>query len=214
MKESCLRLRWFHQRRYRYTTYYHTVGILPNPLPLITNVSSIIWRSPFIFKPKQGIHSDAMTRRNQQRAEGWSMYPDLHDDVATLLQNVGLNFVFHPTDEEHSAVETYNTNVVGHFECQNRNCKSRRWSSGVIATRIRMYNGDSYNARVYHQQCTRCKQISRPMLDGSYAERVAYRIKKWLGIAMETAPYSGSKTTPPHRKDLCEGCRNGHCPRG
>lgn len=49
-----------------------------------------------------------------------------------------------------------------------------------------------------------------PMPDDSYAERVAYRLLKWSGADQERPEYSGG-SKGPHRSELCEGCRAGHC---
>jgi hypothetical protein len=47
-------------------------------------------------------------------------------------------------------------------------------------------------------------------LDGSYAERVVYRLKKWSGIDVEQ-PFFSDEHNGPHLTALCEGCRNGRC---
>lgn len=73
-----------------------------------------------------------------------------------------------------------------------------------------MYAGAKYNARVYHQSCKSCNTLSQPILDDSYADRIAYRIKKWNGVEMETPKHSGT-SKGPHNEDLCEGCKEGHC---
>lgn len=138
------------------------------------------------------------------------MFPDLHDNVATLLESSGLDFVFHQQDEDYGSTRDYDTNIMGQFKCRNRSCWSKGWSSKMIAITIRMYGENEYNARVYHQRCKNCNQLSRPLLDGSYAERVAYRLKKWRGITMEV-PYYSEESKGPHEKSLCEGCKNGHC---
>jgi hypothetical protein len=99
---------------------------------------------------------------------------------------------------------------MGQFTCHNPACTSRGWQSKQIAITIRMYPGEQYNARVYHQRCEACGTVSEPQLDDSYAERVAYRIKIWCGVQMEAPPYSG-ESKGPHKSDLCEGCKHGHC---
>jgi hypothetical protein len=43
--------------------------------------------------------------------------------------------------------------------------------------------------------------LSKPILDDSYVERVAYRLKKWCGVELE-------------RPEFCEGCKAGHCGEG
>ncbi|PGG96719.1 hypothetical protein AJ80_09796 [Polytolypa hystricis UAMH7299] len=107
-----------------------------------------------------------------------SMYPTHHGGVSRLLEEEGLYFIFHDVDDSAGCNREYDTNIKGWFMCRNRTCASRGWSSKRVAITIRMYPGAKYNARVYHQRCKGCNDLSRPRLDGSYAERVAYRIKK------------------------------------
>lgn len=75
---------------------------------------------------------------------------------------------------------------------------------------IRLYPGQKYNARVYHQRCMNCNRLSRPVLDSSYAERVTYWVKQWNGVWVEKPPISGD-SKGPHNNELCEGCKAGHC---
>ncbi|EAW08789.1 3CxxC-type zinc finger protein [Aspergillus clavatus NRRL 1] len=151
-----------------------------------------------------------MPSRKPKPQKSWSMHPSLHDDVARLLATENLSFSFHTVDDDRDCTEDYDTNIMGRFICRNRACSSKGWGSKKIAITIRMYPGEKYNARVYHQRCKDCNWLSRPILDASYADRVAYRIKKWQGIQMET-PYFSGESKGPHNRDLCEGCRHGHC---
>jgi hypothetical protein len=80
-----------------------------------------------------------------------------------------------------------------------------------VAILIRRYKGNRYNAVVYHQRCASCNNLSTPKPNASYAERVAYRIKRWAGIKMKSPPYSKKKGLP-HKSHLCEGCKAGLCP--
>jgi hypothetical protein len=82
-----------------------------------------------------------------------------------------------------------------------------------IAITIRMYRGERYNTRVYHQRCKACNSLSRPILDDSYAKRVAYRLKKWCGVELERPEFSG-QSKGPHEAKFCEGCKAGHCGEG
>ncbi|KAH7413526.1 zinc-binding domain-containing protein [Cadophora sp. MPI-SDFR-AT-0126] len=134
-------------------------------------------------------------RRPQESA--WSMFPLLHENVSQLLEAEN-----HPF--------THDTTIMGRFRCRNKDCKTRGWSSKKIAITIRMYSGERYNARVYHQRCQSCNAISKPTLDDSYAERVAYRLLKWPGVEQELPEFSG-KSNGPHQSELCEGCKAGHC---
>lgn len=69
---------------------------------------------------------------------------------------------------------------------------------------------------MYKQRCQRCNMLGDLLLErgGSYAERVAYRIKKWCGVETEPPPYQAKDNEVPHRSDLCEGCKAGHCKEG
>ena len=80
---------------------------------------------------------------------------------------------------------------MGRFICRSRACGSSGWGSKKIAITIRMYPGAKYNVWVYKQHCKGCNGLSKPGLDDSYAERVAYRLKKWCGIEMDRPNYSG-----------------------
>lgn len=151
-----------------------------------------------------------MPSRKSKSGQRWSMYAGLHDDVSRHLEEDALHFDFHNDDDAESCIKEYDTNVMGQFICPNRTCASNGWSSKRIAITIRMYSGARYNARVYHQRCKACNSLSKPDLDDSYAERVAYRLKKWRGIKVERPVHPAHKGKP-HQTDLCEGCNAGHC---
>lgn len=148
--------------------------------------------------------------KNKKPIAKWSMYPALHDEVSTLLVEENLHFKFHEDDNDARRIRDHDTNIMGRFVCHNPGCKSKGWSSKMIAVTIRLYPGQEYNARVYHQHCKTCSWVSRPVLDQSYAERIVYRIKKWNGVPVETISNSGS-SRGPHNRKLCEGCKAGHC---
>lgn len=154
-------------------------------------------------------------QRPRPRAERprWSMFPSMHKKVTSLLEDEDLHFTFHNLDDEAESIRTYDTNIMGRFSCRNPNCQSSGWPSKRIAITIRMYQGERYNARVYHQRCKACDFLSKPTLDNSYAERVGYRLKKWCGIELEP-PEVSARSTRPHEKELCEGCKAGHCAEG
>ncbi|KAF7860686.1 hypothetical protein EAF04_008204 [Stromatinia cepivora] len=151
-----------------------------------------------------------MPSQRSKTSKSWSMYPLLHDSVSRLLEENNLHFDFHDIDDATSCTKEYDANIMGRFICRNRACNSSGWSSKRIAITIRMYPGAKYNGRVYHQRCKSCNSLSQPLLDDSYAERVAYRIKKWRGIQMYLPKYSG-RSKGPHNTNLCEGCKAGHC---
>lgn len=154
-----------------------------------------------------------MTQGRPQRrpqTSAWSMYPSLHDNLCRLLKTENHPFAFHNVDEDIDCVRSYDTNIMGRFRCSNRNCQTKGWSSKKIAITIRMYSGQRYNARVYHQRCRACQALSRPVLDDSYADRVAYRLLKWCGVEQEIPEFAG-ESKGPHQQELCEGCKAGHC---
>ncbi|PHH90479.1 hypothetical protein CDD83_3546 [Cordyceps sp. RAO-2017] len=154
-----------------------------------------------------------MARKKSKQAQNmkWSMYPELHDEVSELLEDDDLYFDFVNYEPSRGPIKTYVTNIMGKFICRNSTCGANGWSSKVIAIKIRMYTGAQYNAQVYHQRCKECESLSEPILDDSYAERVAYRIKKWCGVDVERPPYHG-ESKGPHESALCEGCRDNNCP--
>ncbi|EFY85495.1 hypothetical protein MAC_08442 [Metarhizium acridum CQMa 102] len=147
------------------------------------------------------------------RTKGWSMFPEHHRAVADLLKKEKLHFTFQHADEETGHIKDRDTNVMGRFDCPNTKCTQKGWSSKKIAVWVRLYPGSRYNARVYNQRCKSCNSLGRPTLDDSYAERIAYRLKRWSDIKLEPPPYSGGNGKP-HERDLCEGCKNGHCADG
>ncbi|KAL4905235.1 hypothetical protein BDW74DRAFT_153280 [Aspergillus multicolor] len=139
-----------------------------------------------------------------------SMFGEHHSSVLELVEPFGLRMTFYPFDTDEGTIQSKSTNVMGDFVCNNKSCKSKGWFSRMVAITIRLYPDKRYNARVYHQRCKKCNSLSRPMLDGSYADRVAYRLKKWNGIKVEKPVYE-KKSKEPHKKGLCEGCKAGHC---
>lgn len=140
----------------------------------------------------------------------WSMRPSLHHSVLQLLVSDDLHFDFEANDNDQRSIKAYDTSIMGKFFCNNRKCASQVWTSKKIAITIRLYPNNKYNARIYHQRCGQCKRVSKPTLDDSYAERVAYRLRVWSGVDVDVPPYSGHRDRP-HHSDLCEGCRHGHC---
>lgn len=151
-----------------------------------------------------------MSHRGRKPAKISSLHPKLHDGVARLLKENNLHFDFFNVDDDEGNIRDRDTNIMGRFICYNRGCNSTGWSSKKIAMTIRMYPGQKYNARVYHQRCKNCNSIGRPVLDGSYAERIAYWMKKWNGIEVEK-PFISGGSKGPHNSKLCEGCKAGHC---
>lgn len=151
-----------------------------------------------------------MSQRREKPTKPWSMCPLFDSKVSELLSVHGLHFRFYDKDEDEDCVDEHDTNIMGRFICRNQHCPVPSWASKKIAITIRRYPDNQYNARVYHQSCKYCGRLSRPKLDHSYAERVAYRIQKWCGVQMDAPPFSG-RSDAPHRSELCEGCKQGHC---
>lgn len=151
-----------------------------------------------------------MPSKGRKPAKPWSLYPSLHEEVSRLLGNDDLAFSFHGADDSRSNTHEYDTHIMGRFICHNSACVSSGWMSKKIPITIRMYSGAQYNARVYHQRCQNCNRLSRPILNDSYADRVAYRIKKWRGIQLDR-PFFVRRIGKPHNRYLCEGCKDGHC---
>lgn len=154
------------------------------------------------------------SKKSQYEKQAWSLYPELHNTVSHLLEDTTLRFEFYEYDDSNTCVKDYDTNIMGEFICQNEKCSSDGWGSMQIAITIRIYPQRRYNARVYFQRCKECKQLSKPTLDGSYAERIAYRLKRWNGVAVDAPEYSKPTEKKPHRSHLCEGCKDGHCKYG
>jgi hypothetical protein len=150
-----------------------------------------------------------MPRRSKPQPTS-SMYPSRHDDVSQLLDESNIEAVFYNVDDQRCE-NSHDTNIMGKFTCHNPKCATKGWSSKRIAMTIRLYSGGRYNARVYHQRCKACNQLSRPKLDHSYADRVAYRLKKWSGVSVEPPPFGRTNDDLPHESSLCEGCKAGHC---
>ncbi|KAL2204417.1 hypothetical protein CC79DRAFT_1132684 [Sarocladium strictum] len=140
----------------------------------------------------------------------WSMFPGRSDEIAKLLQDDNLNYSFETLDRD-GCEQTYDTNIMGRFTCYNPTCPKKAWSSKVIPITIRKYQGQKYNARVYHQRCKSCNMLSKPRLDDSYAERIVYRLKIWSGVDVKRPPYNEAGDGRPHMSKLCEGCKAGHC---
>ncbi|KAK0387724.1 hypothetical protein NLU13_3969 [Sarocladium strictum] len=152
-------------------------------------------------------------KSKKRQKNPWSMHPKLHDDVQRLLEEDGLEWAFHDQDNQKGCINEYSTHIMGRFACHKKECLKRGWGSKKVAILIRRYEGNRYNAVVYHQRCEKCNSLSIPKLNDSYAERVADRIKRWAGIELERPPYS-KKQGLPHKSHLCEGCKAGRCELG
>ncbi|KAK4135743.1 hypothetical protein BT67DRAFT_259273 [Trichocladium antarcticum] len=144
------------------------------------------------------------------------MYPNLHDDVLTFLDGtINPEPRFNKNDETGNKVDKdYSTHIMGNFTCRNGfsgHCPNKVWGSKKIAIVIRRYPNHGYNALVFKQRCKSCNSLGIMKIDeNSYIERVAYRLKKWAKIPMETLSYTAPRG-PPHESHLCEGCKQGYC---
>ncbi|CVL07682.1 uncharacterized protein FMAN_14560 [Fusarium mangiferae] len=153
-------------------------------------------------------------KRGKKSPRSWSLFPDLHDQVADKLEEDQLDYTFFDKDEDLGTIHTYDTNIIGRFICHNNKCPSPGWKSMVVAITIREYSRNRYNVRVYHQRCLKCNHLSKPKLnEETYVDRVTYRIKKWNRVEVEEPEYS-KKDTLPHKRNHCEGCKAGHCKQG
>lgn len=139
------------------------------------------------------------------------MFPDLHQDVSNAVSDEGLSPWFKNTDNDRGSSDKYSTFVMGRFQCDHNACSNIGWGSKKVAILIRKYGPNGYNAVVFGQRCQRCNQFGTLRLDeSSYTDRVAYRLKKWAGVETDEQYYT-QNDGPPHRSELCEGCRRGYC---
>ncbi|KAM7215130.1 Zinc-binding domain containing protein, partial [Rhypophila decipiens] len=98
-------------------------------------------------------------------------------------------------------------------------CPKQSWSSGRVAIVIRRFSvsettgdGMGYYSTIYNQRCLAFKRLDVLEVDKEvYVERVAYRLKRWAGVQVDRPPFHADKQTPPHKEELCEGCKRGVC---
>ncbi|MCJ1472597.1 hypothetical protein MMC13_001246 [Lambiella insularis] len=140
------------------------------------------------------------------------MFPSLHQTIVKAVSDDNITTWFQENDSDEGSTNAYTTHVMGRFKCNNNACSQDGWSSKKVAISIRGYPRNGYNAVVFNQRCMACKRLGTLTLDiESYVDRVAYRLKKWAGVAMEQQYYA-PKEGPPHERDLCEGCQSGSRP--
>ena len=151
--------------------------------------------------------------KQKTRLRSSYMFPNLHDSVESEVRDDIGAARFHDEDTDRNCNNLYETHVIARFICLNRTC-STSTSSGKVAIRIRGYPGNAYNAVVFNQRCESCHALGKMRLNkDTYVERVSYRLKRWGGVEMERPPHS-SRGTPPHKCELCEGCKAGYCLQG
>jgi hypothetical protein len=167
-------------------------------------------------------------------------YPSLHDDVLEAIGGtISPTPYFNEVEDDGTAIREYDTNIMGRFQCSDQNwyglcfcfpsqsictqrsdhpanhsiwCSSQPgWGSGVVAIHIRQFDDNSYNADVFGQRCKKCNKLGVLAVNQpSYVDRISYRLKKWAGIDAERPEYV-KREMPPHRAELCEGCKRGRC---
>ena len=133
-----------------------------------------------------------------------AVYNDVFDDVGATR--------FHKTNSDIKSNNVWSSNIMGKFECPNSKCETSRWTSKHVAIKIRGYPNNAYNAVVFNQRCQSCNNLGNMIVDeDSYVERVGYRLRRWAGVEVERPVYGMRRDRPPHRRDLCEGCKAGCC---
>ncbi|KAK0749585.1 zinc-binding domain-containing protein [Schizothecium vesticola] len=150
----------------------------------------------------------------QAQQDVTATYPSLHEDVVNALDNVPKPApLFNHDGRKSEIIKSCNTNIMGRFACQNPKCSSPGWGSKKIAIQIRGFRNNTYDAVVFKQRCRTCQYLGTMHIDdNSYIERVAYRLKKWAGVPVETPEYNAVVGKPPHESSLCEGCKAKCCP--
>ncbi|KAK8007208.1 hypothetical protein PG989_001198 [Apiospora arundinis] len=136
------------------------------------------------------------------------MFPWLHkrvsDAVSKKIVPISFNkksigpISFNKEARYEDALNTYSTKVMGRFECKNESCTRKVWSSKMVAIVIRKYTEQRYDAVVFNQRCKSCNSLGAFRLDeGSYIERVSYRLIKWAGLPQEQMPFEEKTGGPP-----------------
>ncbi|KAK0631532.1 zinc-binding domain-containing protein [Immersiella caudata] len=140
-------------------------------------------------------------------------YPSLHQRVLDALDGaVSPTPHFNEVEDDGTSTNEKDTNIMGRFQCSDQNCSQPGWGSKIVAIRIRRFDDGSYNAGVYGQRCKRCNKLGVLTVDEqSYVDRVSFRLKKWAGVYVEEPHYRKRDDRAPHKKELCEGCKRGHC---
>ncbi|KAK0729443.1 zinc-binding domain-containing protein [Lasiosphaeris hirsuta] len=142
------------------------------------------------------------------------IFPHLHRKILRTLGN-SINPKPSFLKGKQRSIDDYPTFIMGIFTCENGKCSQRGWESKKICTVIRKYPNNGYNAQVFNQACVSCGELGRMHINvDSYIERVAYRLKKWAGIAVDRPPRAGSLDRSPHKSGLCEGCKRKICQAG
>ncbi len=145
-----------------------------------------------------------------------SLHQDVCDAVADEVASPWFNeeITSYEDSDKKNYNNEYSTYVMGKFSCRNNRCSQNGWGSKKVCILIRGYPGNGYTAFVFNQSCKSCDQLGTMTLDeNSYVERVAYRLKKWAGVQMDTGGLREGRG-PPHESSFCEGCKRDFCLQG
>lgn len=153
----------------------------------------------------QGSYADwEAPEEDQKQMSFFDLHWRVAEEVSDQIDSVWFNE--QPDEDCDNFHKTY---VMAKFQCGG--CSRKSWSSGKVAIVIRQYRPNGYHAIVFNQRCEACNSLGIMTLDeNSYVQRVSYRLKVWAGIHVQPPPYR-EKNTPPHRRELCEGCIAGYC---
>jgi hypothetical protein len=150
----------------------------------------------------------------KQETKEFFTFPALNANIADAVAPEITYTWFNEDSDDDDFNNEYDTFVMGRFMCNNNACKRQSWISGKVYIEIRGFDYNGYSAVVYNQRCRSCDFLGTFVLDEqSYIERVAYRLKKWAGVAV-AQPYYKVVNTPQHEQDFCEGCKRGKCEAG
>jgi ribosomal protein L31 len=151
------------------------------------------------------------TPESTQETREFFVFPELHQSIAEAVFPEILSTWFQEDDDDDDFDKVWQTHVMGIFICTNNACKAQLWVSRMVPIEIRGYDSNGYSAIVYNERCMSCNRLGTFVLDeDSYIGRVAYRLKKWAGVAVEK-PYYGPKIGFDHQQEFCEGCKRGKC---
>jgi hypothetical protein len=140
------------------------------------------------------------------------MFPSLHPEVAIAVSEHIAPLRFNESNTNKGTKNKHPTFLMGEFRCYNNTCPRHAWTSGKVAIVIRQYTDGSYNAEIFKQRCRACNRLGTlTRHEEAYVDRVSFRLMKWAGVE-QAQPLYVLKTTPPHEKSLCEGCKRGICP--
>lgn len=61
-----------------------------------------------------------------RKGKGWSLFPELHTEVADLLEEDDLYLNFNHADRESGHTKDYDSNVMGRFDCDKSGLRQVR----------------------------------------------------------------------------------------